>query len=128
MFSTASGLPAAIGLMLAFAGVYGVVAFLMAQRTREFGIRMALGATAARIVRNVVGDAIRTATLAAALGLLGTVGIMRGIAAITGLRPIISPSIYTAGVVIVIVAAAMATLIPAMRATKLDPSAALRAD
>ena len=128
LFSTASGLPAAIGLLLAFAGVYGVVAFLMTQRTREFGIRMALGATAGRIVRNVVSNAIRTATLAAVLGLFGTAGIMRGIAAISGLRPVISPSIYTAGALIVVVAAAIASLIPAMRATKLDPSAALRAD
>jgi predicted permease len=128
LFSTASGLLAAMGLLLAFAGVYGVVAFLMTQRTREFGIRMALGATAGRIVRNVVSDAIRTATLAAVLGLCGTAGIMRGIAAISGLRPVISPSIYTVGAVIVVVAAAIASLIPAMRATKLDPSAALRAD
>lgn len=128
LFSTASGLPAAIGLLLAFAGVYGVVAFLMTQRTHEFGIRMALGATAGRIVRNVVSNAIRTATLAAVLGLLGTVGVIRGIAAISGLRPVISPSIYIAGAVIVVVAAAIASLIPATRATKLDPSAALRAE
>jgi predicted permease len=128
LFSTASGMPAAIGLLLAFAGVYGVVAFLMTQRTREFGIRMALGATAGRIVRNVVSNAIRTATLAAVLGLFGTAGIMRGIAAISGLNPVISPSIYIAGAVIVVVAAAIASLIPATRATKLDPSAALRAE
>src|SRR5206468_4131642 len=116
------------GCCWTFAGVYGVVAFLMTQRTREFGIRMALGATAGRIVRNVVSNAIRTATVAAVLGLLGTAGIMRGIAAISNLRPVISLPIYTAGAVIVVVAAAIASLIPAMRATKLDPSAALRAD
>ena len=127
-FSTASSLPAAIALLLAFAGVYGVVAFVMMQRTREFGIRMALGATAGRIVRSVVGNAIRTATLAAALGLLGTAGAMRGIAAISGLRPVISPAAYTAGAVIVVVAAAVASLIPAMRATHLDPSSALRVE
>ncbi|MPY88380.1 MAG: FtsX-like permease family protein [Luteitalea sp.] len=127
-FSTASSLPAAIGLLLAFVGVYGVVAFVMTQRTREFGIRMALGATSGRIVRNVVGSAIRTATLAAVLGLLGTAGIMRGVAAISNLRPVISPSIYIAGVVIVVVAAALASLIPAMRVTNLDPSSTLRAD
>ena len=118
----------AIALLLAFAGVYGVVAFVMMQRTREFGIRMALGATAGRIVRSVVGNAIRTATLAAALGLLGTAGAMRGIAAISGLRPVISPAAYTAGAVIVVVAAAVASLIPAMRATHLDPSSALRVE
>jgi ABC-type antimicrobial peptide transport system permease subunit len=116
LFSTAAGLPAVIGLLLAFAGVYGVVAFVMTQRTREFGIRMALGATAGRIMRSVVGHAIRTATLAAAVGLLGTAGAMRGIAAISGLRPVISPSIYTAAAVIVVVAAAVASLIPARRA------------
>jgi ABC-type lipoprotein release transport system permease subunit len=66
--------------------------------------------------------------LAAVLGLLGTAGIMRGVAAVSNLRPVISPSIYIAGVVIVVVAAALASLIPAMRATNLDPSSTLRAD
>jgi predicted permease len=127
-FSTASSLPAAIGLLLAFSGVYGVVALLMTQRTREFGIRIALGATPGRVVRSVVGQAIRTATLAAALGLLGTAGAMRGIAAISNLRPVISLSVYFAGAVIVVLAATVASLIPAMRATHLDPSSALRAD
>ena len=100
----------------------------MAQRTREFGIRMALGATAGRIVRNVVGNAIRTGDPGCGCGAAGTAGIMRGIAAVSGLKPVVSPSIYAAGAVIVVVAAAIASLIPAMRATKLDPSAALRAD
>jgi len=127
-FSTASSLPAAIGLLLAFSGVYGVVALVMTQRTREFGIRIALGATPSRVVRTVVGHTIRTATLAAALGLLGTAGAMRGIAAISSLRPVISPSIYVASAVIVVLAATVASLIPAMRATHLDPSSALRAD
>ena len=54
--------------------------------------------------------------------------IMRGVAVISGLRPIISPAIYTAGAVIVVVVGAIAWLIPAMRATKLDPSVGLRAD
>jgi len=127
-FSTASSLPAAIGLLLAFTGVYGVVAFVMTQRTREFGIRMALGATAGRVVRSVVGQAIRTAALAAALGLVATAAAMRGVAAMLGVTPVIGPSIYLAGAVIVVFAATVAALIPAMRATHLDPSTALRVD
>jgi predicted permease len=127
-FSAGSGLPAAIGLLLAVAGVYGVVAFVMAQRTREFGVRMALGATAGSIVRSVVGHAVRTAALAAALGLAGTAAVLRGIGAFSNFEPDVGLPIYAAGGLVVVAAAAAASLIPAMRATRLEPSSALRTD
>jgi hypothetical protein len=127
-FSTAALIPAVIGLLLAFAGTYGVVAFIMVQRTREFGIRMALGASAGRIIRSVVGHTVSTALIAAAVGLATTVVVIRGAGALLHVVPVIDVRIYAAGVAVVVVASALASLIPALRAIRLDPSAALRTE
>ena len=127
-FSTASAIPAVIGLLLSFAGVYGVVAFVMIQRTREFGIRMALGASAGQIMRSVVGSTVQTALVAAAVGAVATVALIRGGGALMGLTPAIDLSIYVAGVAVVVLAAAAASLGPAMKAIHLNPSIALRSD
>ncbi len=127
-FSAASGAPAVIGLLLAFAGVYGVVAFVMTQRTREFGIRMALGASAGQIMQSVVGSTVRTALVAAGLGVVATAALIRGAAALFGITPITDLPIYAAGVAVVVLAAAAAATIPAMRAIHLDPSTALRSE
>ncbi|MFA5910555.1 MAG: FtsX-like permease family protein [Vicinamibacterales bacterium] len=127
-FSTIAAIPAVIGVLLSFAGTYGVVAFVMAQRRREFGIRMALGATAGHIMKSVVGGTVRTAIVAAAIGLAATFGLIRGVSAVVGLVPVIDPWIYGAGTAVVIVAAAAASLLPAMGAIRLNPSMALRAD
>ena len=69
-------------LLLAFSGTYGVVAFLVAQRTREFGIRMALGATVPRIVRRVLGDAVRLGAGGMAIGGLLALGLSRVLASV----------------------------------------------
>jgi hypothetical protein len=127
-FSTIAVIPAVIGVLLSFAGTYGVVSFVMAQRRREFGIRMALGATAGHIMKSVVGGTVRTAIVAAAIGLAATVGVIRGVSAVVGLVPVIDLWIYGAGAVVVIIAAAAAALLPAMGAIRLNPSTALRAE
>lgn len=127
-FSTVAIVPAVIGVLLSFAGTYGVVAFLMTQRTREFGIRMALGATAAHIMKGVVGGTIRIAIVAALIGLAATIGLIRGASAIFGIVPVIDVWIYVAGVVVVVAASAAASLLPATRAIRLNPSTALRSE
>jgi predicted permease len=127
-FSTAALVPAAIGVLLAFAGTYGVVAFLMTQRTREFGIRMALGASAGNIMRHVVGGTVRTASIAAVFGLAASVAMMRALGSILGVNVSIGTGVYAAGLVVVIAASAVAALIPATRAIRLNPSNALRAE
>jgi predicted permease len=127
-FSTVAVVPAVIGVLLSFSGTYGVVAFLMTQRTREFGIRMALGATAAHIMKGVVGGTIRIAIVAALVGLAATIGLIRGASAIFGIVPVIDVWIYGAGVVVVVAASAAASLLPAMRAIRLNPSTALRTE
>jgi putative ABC transport system permease protein len=128
VFSTIAAIAAVVGVLLSFAGTYGVVAFVMTQRRREFGIRMAIGATAGHIMTSVVGATLRTAIVAAAIGLAATVGLIRGVSAVVGLIPVIDPWIYVAGAAVVIVAAAAASLLPAMTAIRLNPSSALRAE
>lgn len=127
-FSTVAVIPAVIGVLLSFAGTYGVVAFVMTQRRREFGIRMALGATAGHIMQSVVGGTVRTAIIAAAIGLAATAGLIRLVSAIVGLVPVIDPWIYAAGAVVVVAAAAAASLVPAMGAIRLNPATALRTE
>jgi predicted lysophospholipase L1 biosynthesis ABC-type transport system permease subunit len=115
-----------VALFLAVAGVYAVVSFGVTQRTQEFGIRMALGARGDSIVRNVLGRAARLSCL----GILGGV-VMAGLGAgllqsqlfeITALDPLT----YAIVVALVTGAALLAALIPAMRATRVDPVVALR--
>jgi predicted permease len=127
-FSAAALVPAGIGVLLAFAGTYGVVAFLMTQRTHEFGIRMALGASAGNIMRHVVGGTVRTASIAALFGVGASVAMMRVLGSILGARVSIDVAVYAAGLLVVIAASALAALIPATRAIRLNPSHALRAE
>jgi putative ABC transport system permease protein len=125
------GLAAGFGLLalvMAAVGVYGVVAFSVSQRTKEFGIRAALGADRARLLRLVTSQGLRlmlmgflpgiALAIAAAMGIRST---MRGIAEVPAATPII------AGAVMVLAAAALAaTLIPARRAAAVDPVRAIR--
>jgi predicted permease len=127
-FSAAAVIPAVLGLVLAFAGTYGVVAFVMAQRTREFGIRMALGASAVDIIGGVVGSTVRTGFFAAAFGLAATVAAIRGASAVFDIVPVIGLGIYATSVFVVVLASAVAALLPAMRAVRLNPAIALRAE
>ena len=122
-----------IGTLLAAVGLYGVMSFSVNQRTAEFGIRMALGASAARILRMVLGQG----AVQLAIGLVLGVGLTLGIATAggqslrNGLSNIISPTdpaTYAAVVGLLALVAFVATLIPARKATRVDPMTALRAE
>jgi ABC-type antimicrobial peptide transport system permease subunit len=120
------GLLGLVALFLAVAGIYGVVSFDVAQRTQEFGIRMALGARANAIVSNVIVRAARLALV----GILGGV-VFAGLAA-GFLRSLffgvstLDPSTYVIVIISAATAALVAALIPALRATRVDPVVALR--
>jgi predicted permease len=124
--ATLIGLFAAMGVALAAIGLYGVMAFLVAQRTREIGVRMALGATPANVIRLVITRAARWTIGGAAVGLLGSLYTGRL------LRAILFESAGTdvwvlAGVVALLLACALAAAwIPARRASRVDPMTALR--
>ncbi len=117
---------AGLAMGLAAIGVYGVISYSVGQRTQEIGIRIALGAGHADVVRMVMNEAVRLAGLGLALGLLGAMLFTR---AMRSLLFEINPTdpLTLAGVsLVVVVAAALATWVPARRAMKVDPMMALR--
>jgi predicted permease len=119
---------AVLGLGLASLGIYGVVARTMAQRTGEFGIRLALGAQAADIIRLVLASGAMLALIGSALGLLGAFGISRLIAAFfPGMQTNSVPVLI--GVTFLLVAVALiACYMPARNASRISPTEALRAE
>jgi putative ABC transport system permease protein len=119
---------AAIAVVLAAVGIYGVMAYAVSRRTHEIGIRIALGAEPGSVMRAVVGEGVSMASIGAAAGLataLGLTRLMRGI--LYGVSPF---DVWTfAAVTALLVAVALvATLVPARRATRVDPLIALRSD
>jgi putative ABC transport system permease protein len=122
------GVFAGAALILAAIGIYGVISFAVAQRTREVGIRIALGANRTDVVRLILGHGLRLAVLGVALGLFGA-----GLATpfMHDLLYAVSPRDWLAfagGVVVLLAAAALASWLPAHRATKVDPIVALRSE
>jgi predicted permease len=122
----------ALALTLTVSGIFSVLSYLVAQRSKEIGIRIALGATAAAVGRLIVTSSMRTVLWGMAIGTGLAVGLARLIAvasAGTRLGPIVDlsdPLAYVASVAIVASACALAALSPARRASRVDPIATLR--
>ena len=116
----------ALALLLATLGLYGVLAYSVAQRSRELGLRMALGAQRGDLLRMVVESGLKLAVVGIASGVVGGFVTARLIASLLfGVAP--TDAATFAGVCVVLfVAAMMASYIPAHRATKVDPMVALR--
>jgi ABC-type antimicrobial peptide transport system permease subunit len=127
-FSTTASLLGVIGLLLAFSGTYAVVAFLVAQRTPEFGIRMALGASVRQIVSAMMNETLRVALIGLGTGLALALAVIRGLNAVSEIVPRFGLRPYVVGVVIVLAATMVAALFPSLRAARIDPSKALRAE
>jgi putative ABC transport system permease protein len=120
------GVFAGIGLMLALIGVYGVVSYSVAGRTKEFGVRMALGAGWAEVLRMVLWQGLRLVALGSAIGVLGALATTRVIASeLYGVTPS-DPWTFAGAVVLILLVGGLACWIPARRATKVDPLEALR--
>jgi len=127
-FSTTASLLGVVGLLLAFSGTYAVVAFLVAQRTPEFGIRMALGATVRQIVSAMMNETLKVALIGLGAGLVLAMAVVRALGALSEIMPRFGPRPYVVGVLIVLAATMVAALLPSLRASRIDPSKALRAE
>ncbi|MGA2600149.1 MAG: ABC transporter permease [Bryobacteraceae bacterium] len=117
---------ACLALVLSAIGIYGVLAYTVTQRTREFGIRMALGAGAADVVRMVTGQGIKLAAVGLAIGIGGALALTRLMTSMLfGVRPS-DPLVFVSVAAALMVVAAIASLIPSIRAVRVRPAIALR--
>jgi putative ABC transport system permease protein len=117
-----------IGILLTMAGIYGVLAFAIARRSRELAVRVAVGASARDVVRLVTAHTARLIATGSTLGLLLMFGLSRLVRAGGGAGSIWDPALYSfvVPVVVVVVVGAVATWIPSRRALKIDPVVLLR--
>jgi len=115
-----------LALVLAVVGIYGVMAYMGSQRTSEFGLRMALGAHPAMLLRLVVRSGMKLALTGAGLGMAGALALSRLMSNVVfGVSPR-APWALAIGVTTILAAAFLAVLIPALRAARVDPMVALR--
>ncbi|HEX3645143.1 MAG TPA: ABC transporter permease [Vicinamibacterales bacterium] len=120
------GLFAVTALLLAGLGIYGVISYIVSERTREIGIRLALGAERRTIVGMVLGQSMPPIVAGAAIGIACALGVARLMAGLLyGVRPT-DPATFSAVPVVLVVVALFACYIPARRATRIDPMIALR--
>ena len=119
---------AALAVVLATTGVYGLMAFLAQQRVREMGIRLALGADARRVRSLVIGDGMRLAAGGIAIGLVGALGTTRLIAGLLFGVSAGDPAVLSTAATLLSLASGLAVWLPARQASRVDPAIALRTE
>jgi predicted permease len=123
-----SGLFGGVALLLSVLGLYGVMAYTVARRRNEIGVRIALGAAAPRVVRMVLGDVARVVALGAIVGLAGAIAAGRLVSAFLYGIAARDPLVLASATALLVLVALAAGLVPALRAARVDPVAALRED
>ena len=119
---------AAVALVLAVAGIYGVLSYAVAQRTREFGIRTALGSTTATTLALVTREGLQLIAVGIAIGLMGSAGATRLLVAMLyGVSPL-DRATWAATTLTLVIVGLLAALVPAFRASRADPLLAIRSD
>jgi putative ABC transport system permease protein len=126
--TTLLGIFALIALTLAALGIYGLIAYSVTQRTREIGIRMALGADRSRVLLMVLGSGMRLSVVGVAIGAAGALVATRALASLMYHVSTTDPLTLLATAALLTGAAAVASCVPALRATRLDPAASLRVE
>jgi putative ABC transport system permease protein len=128
LYLTLFSLFAVLALLLAAIGLYGLIAYSVAQRTREFGIRYALGAQVRDVLRLVMGQGARLTALGLGVGLVGAAAVARLMETLLFRTKAYDPLVFVGVVFLLAAIGLLAALLPALRATKADPVAALRAE
>ena len=119
---------ATLALVLAMVGVFGVLGYAVQQRSREFGVRMALGASASNVLALVLGSAGRLVITGVAIGLALSVASARTISTFLFGVPPLDPLTFAGVAVLLAVTASVAVVVPALRALRVDPVEAFRAE
>ena len=117
---------AGLALVLALGGIYGVLSYAVGQRSREIGIRMALGASRAGVARLVLRQGLGLAAAGLTLGLLAALGAGRAMSSLLVGFPAFDPLTFAAVVAVLGTTSLAASLVPARRALRVEPQAALR--
>jgi putative ABC transport system permease protein len=116
----------AAAVFMAFVGVYGVTMFLTSRRTREIGVRMALGATRERIMRQIVREGLGVTFAGVALGLVLAIAVARLLSSMLYEVSAIDPVVFIGATALLVVAATLASYLPVRRASRVHPTTALR--
>jgi len=120
------GVFAALAVLLAAVGIYGVMSYSMAQRTREIGIRMALGAQKRDVLKLAVGQGLKLVAIGVVIGLIGALALTRVMTSLLFNVSATDPATLVTISLILVAVALLASYIPARRAAKVDPLIALR--
>jgi predicted permease len=119
---------AGTALLLAMAGIYGVMAYWVARRAREIGVRMALGASAGNVLRLVLSQGMSTAAIGVAIGIAGSLALTRTMQSLLFGVSATDPLTFAGVALLLALVAFLASYLPARRATRVDPMAALRCE
>jgi putative ABC transport system permease protein len=119
---------AAVALILAMVGVFGVLAYSVQQRVREFGVRIAMGAAASDVMRLVLGSAAKLTLVGLAVGLVAAAALTRYLSTLLYAVKPLDPITFIAVPVVLIITAVVAVAVPAWRAARVDPVVAFRSE
>ena len=117
-----------VALLLTFSGIYSVMSYVVSHRTKEIGIRMALGASSAMVTRSMIGHSLKLAAAGSAIGILPALALSKFFAAHIEIMDFFDTLAYLGGIAIVTFAALAAAYFPSRRATRVDPAITLRAE